>query len=528
MTARPDAPYQRLLTTDPPWDQGAPAVIDHIGRLVDLSADLGQADGARQAIQLCDRLRRDGCLSDEQAALLFYFEANAWGALVAPPPRDPTGVWDWTNEAFENQVRRLRQAKRSPGFSGLDPVRRAQVHTNLGNALDFIGRFVEALECYEQAVRAYPVYGMARGNLGICLCHYGSMQPHLPHRAGLCTTTAFLSRARSELAAALALSLEPNASPDFAGYLRRVEELLTGADSAEGLAPRGACPGASSRERRYRRWCLARRLFLNPLNDLGPFPEAASDVLHLPGVVAEPEQGRYVLSLFNQIKQEYAAARFLLYEGLTARAPHFADRDVTLADTLDSTAYSLSLQKTRLAFRAAYSVLDKLAFLLNTYLALGVRPERVNFRKLWHENEETRRGLKQGLKGRENWPLRGLFWLSRDLCAEGDDSQALDPDAQDLVRIRNHAEHRHLTVHEDTWLTPGNGRYGESPDGLGFAIGRRDFESRALRALKLVRSALVYLIHAVLVEEQARAATRPGNEVVLPLVVNPIDDRVKR
>jgi hypothetical protein len=218
----------------------------------------------------------------------------------------------------------------------------------------------------------------------------------------------------------------------------------------------------------------------------------------------------------------------LLYEGLTTKTTHFADRDVTLVDTLDFSAHSLCLEKTRLAFRTAYSILDKLAFLLNTYLALGVRPEKVNFRKLWHRNEDPRRGLKPELQGRENWPLRGLFWLSRDLSAEGDDRHALDPDAQDLVQIRNHLEHRHLTVHEGSWVTHGSGRYGESPDGLWFAIDRRDFESRALRALKLARSSLTYLIHAVLVEEQARAATRPRSQTIHPPVFNAIDDRAKR
>lgn len=118
-------------------------------------------------------------------------------------------------------------------------------------------------------------------------------------------------------------------------------------------------------------------------------------------------------------------------------------------------------------------------------------------------------------------------FLSRDLCAEGEDRHALDPKARDLVLIRNHLEHRHLTVHGGAWFITDPSRGGESPDGLGFAIDRQDLESRALRTLKFARSSLTYLIHAVLAEEQARAATRSINEPILPLVLNAIDDRTK-
>lgn len=40
--------------------------------------------------------------------------------------------------------------------------------------------------------------------------------------------------------------------------------------------------GRSKKEREYRRWCLNNRLFINPLNDVGPYPIAAHDVMTLP------------------------------------------------------------------------------------------------------------------------------------------------------------------------------------------------------------------------------------------------------
>src|SRR5690606_35055366 len=40
--------------------------------------------------------------------------------------------------------------------------------------------------------------------------------------------------------------------------------------------------GRSKMERQYRAWALDNGLFLSPLNDLGAYPIAAHDVLHLP------------------------------------------------------------------------------------------------------------------------------------------------------------------------------------------------------------------------------------------------------
>jgi tetratricopeptide (TPR) repeat protein len=528
MTPDPNEIYNRLLKAEPASVECATTTIQHIGDLIDISTDLSATAGARRAIQLCDGLRQNSSLTDEESALLYYFEANAWSVLVPWPGVGATDAWSWKNESFDNMIRRLRQAQRSPGFVHLDPLRRSQILTNLGNALDTIGRFVEALECYDRAVRVCPAHGMARGNLGVCLMHFGAMQPHLPHRPGYCTTTAFLIRAREELEAAL-ITLVPGDSRTFALYRDKIEHMLAVADGAEALVPRGAVPGTTKDERAYRRWCLLNCLFLNPINDLGRFAEASTDPLHLPPIVAELTQKKpYVQSLFNQLKQEYVTARFLLYEGIATKQPHFSDREVTLVNTLDYSAYSLYLEKTRLAFRMAYSQFDKIAFLLNAYLDLRIHPQRVNFRTLWYQNEEPKREIKLEFQKRENWPLRGLFGLSRDLSARNDDRDALDPDAQDLVLIRNHLEHKHIIIHEESWIGTGRGRGGETADGLSFAIDRQDFESRAVRSLKLARSALLYLIHALVVEEQERAKSRAQTDVILPLVLDPIDDDWKR
>ena len=143
------------------------------------------------------------------------------------------------------------------------------------------------------------------------------------------------------------------------------------------------------------------------------------------------------------------------------------------------------------------------------------------------KTRSTERGIKPEFKDRENRPLRGLFGLSRDFVARNDDRDALDPDAQDLVLIRNHLEHKHLTIHEESWIATGRGRGGETADGLSFAIDRQDFESRSPGPK--IGSLGASLPHSrLLIEEQNRAESRAQIDVILPLVLNPIDDDSKR
>src|SRR5437870_4983691 len=114
--------------------------------------------------------------------------------------------------------------------------------------------------------------------------------------------------------------------------------------------------GRSLEERMYRQWCLTHRLFLHPLNDLGPFPAAAVDAVSLPAVRVRLDEGPNLLGFFNQLKQEFASARYMLFAGMQRRCVHFADRGVRLTNTLDCPSYSFATEQIKVSFRVAYSL----------------------------------------------------------------------------------------------------------------------------------------------------------------------------
>lgn len=502
--------------------------IDRIGQLIDLAAELQDEKALHSSLVWCEMAHQRG-LSHTHRSVLHYFQANAWSALIAIRQNASLDQLDWsgeTSEWSEKEVISLRRSRNGEGFQSLPDNARCRVLTNLGCALDRLGRFSEAVECLDEAIDIDRLFGMAWGNRGIALTSYARGLPHLPHAPGLCSTTAFLKEALGSLELALALTLDPGSEKSFEKYRSFLAE-RRGEDHEPLIDLDSPSLGESEAEQAYRGWSLSHRLFINPLNDLGNLSAAALDVLHLPAITVSINTGPYYESFFNQMKQEFVSARFLFYEGITATSPHFSDSGVTLYDTTDYPVFGLSIERVKLALRSTYSLFDKMAFFLNYYLQLGIPAKQVNFRSFWYKSQNPKQGLKADIDGRCNWALRGMFWLAKDLYdSRPEFRDAMEPEAREIDVIRNHAEHKLLRVHE----FPENTAWarGTMPDEALFSIDRDGLYSRTMRMLKLTRSALVYLAYAVHIEEMRKQQARGSDEKIMNLEIEWIDDGRKR
>jgi hypothetical protein len=263
-------------------------------------------------------------------------------------------------------------------------------------------------------------------------------------------------------------------------------------------------------------------LFLNPLNDLGIHAIAARDVFGLPSFTTDLHEPPTLIGLFNQMKQEYVSARWMLYEGTTQDGPHFSDRDVALHNTLDYPSYSVAVEKVKAAFRIAYSLFDKIAFFINDYEKLGVNAKNVYFRSIWYANQDARNGALR-TEFTENWPLRGLFYLAKDLYEPSLQATA-EPDAQQLYLIRNCLEHSYLKVHEI--LLPGSSLDDAWRDRLAYSVQREDFYRKTLRVFRLARAGLIYLSLGMHSEEQRRSQGTPKT-LVAPMRLGLWEDEWK-
>jgi hypothetical protein len=482
-------------------------LLGKIGLLIDVSGDLGRKQGLDKATEWASLFEARE-VTEADKAVLEYFQANVWATRWKIRSISPEDAWAWEQPERQQQIFCLRRAVTHAGFAELPIFRRCQIYTNLANQLNSIGRFVDALEYWGRALNDNPKFGMAHGNVGYCLLTYAKALSDRGHQA------LFLKFAHDHLSFAISTQAQyegtgySDAKQFFKERKLEIESIADVKKISKTMSLTDHPMGDNDEEISYRQWCLENRLFLNPLNDLGEYPIANQDVFLLPPLTVEAGHPPTLIGFFNQLKQEFISARWFLYDGTHTKGVHFADKGVLLYNTLDYPSYSISVEKTKVAFRIAYSIFDKIAFFLNDYLALNLKPPKISFRKIWYENAEKDRNkwvIRDIFERSENWPLRGLFWLSKDLFEE-EFVNITEPDAQAVKEIRNHLEHKYLKAHDvlASQTDDPKSKPNWSEDQLAYSITRTDLEAKALRLFKLSRAALTYLSLGVRREELRR------------------------
>lgn len=169
-------------------------------------------------------------------------------------------------------------------------------------------------------------------------------------------------------------------------------------------------------------------------------------------------------------------------------------------DTLDYSVYSLSLEKTKIAFKICYSIFDKIAYFIYKYLNLGKINNRIGFKTIWYKNLDKNQGLDEKITKSDNWALRGLYWLSKDLYEKEFDTY-IEPQAREIAIIRNYIEHKSFKVVES--FNPIWTKETET-----YEIDRHLFTEKTLNVIKLSRSALMYLSFTIYEEESHREKNR--------------------
>jgi len=468
--------------------------VDRTCLLTDLAVELGRKDSLACVLAWYGAFEKRG-IHGELAIKLDFAKANAIAG-------DRYGTkWQWEQATLAREIFYLRRAVSHPEFDRIPKILRCKCLNNLGNRLRVAGRAIDALECWRRTLEVQPNFGMALCNRAIILANYAEALEDIGEKA------LFLWAAHKEASAALARTAIYTADRDEATrkVTKMLKEWIESALDMKGIAADGRDPlkepdtAATDEERGYRHWCLVNCLYLNPLNDLGPYTVATTDSMVLATHVVPVDAPHIFQSFFGQMKQEYVSARWLLYEGLTAKTPHLSDRDVLLQATDPRPSLSLAIEKVKIAYRISYSLFDKVSFFMTAYMELGIGAKQVSFRTLWStgENQPIRREF--DLTG--NWGFCALYWVAKD-CFEKANDEVAEPQARGLNDIRNHLEHKYLrvTVAESPTVPP-----------IDFAlmVSREQFERKALHLLKLARSALIYLAIGVGFEERRRAL-EPG------------------
>ncbi|WP_203649308.1 LA2681 family HEPN domain-containing protein [Secundilactobacillus yichangensis] len=362
-----------------------------------------------------------------------------------------------------------------------------QLLVNYANLLDSSGRIISAIEEYFKVVTVAR-FDMAEGNLAMSLMNYAKLIFDQNQRSFLLGEAKYLFE---DVLSHENLTMTSEAEASFSKSLDNLIKIHVSRSKIKGTQRK-----MSTEEREYRKWVGENVLALNPLNDVVHDINAAYDPIHF-GKFQTPvdyeESTRFqLIGLINEIKQEYVTARFQLYRGLTDYGVEFSDLDVYLVDNWDGAIYAYSVEQLKDAFKAIYSIFDRISFFINAYFKLKINFRSVSFKHIW----ESQKLL---TASKDNYALRGLNWIEKDLYRNDKKTKSenykdfLDPKMKEINTVRNFIEHRYLRVVQDSQKT-------KCSDFI-YEIRISDFRSMGLYLLKKCREAIILLLVTVYHEE---------------------------
>lgn len=368
-----------------------------------------------------------------------------------------------------------------------------ELFINYGNCLNKLGRTLDALDCYENAIQIDPNHPMALGNKGIALISYAEILPdhYITH----------FKEAYFYLESALSHNPPPESIPYFKQHMEFLERTFP-----EVIRDNTGYPGytleAHSRLEKYLiDFCLEHKLYLNPCNYCKKCDVCLGDNALINRMLIDNRDNKYnvntdpflVLSSYlNQIKQDYISARFLLilsqYDNFDI---NFVDKNVRKIKTPDRSVNNVYTQLLKFAFKSFYDVLDKIACFIDYYLNLQIPQNRIYFSSLWYSNR-NRTKIRSKIIKTNNPALNALFDIHSDLS---------DGIHNEYSQNRHKLTHRFLNI----------SRY----KGVSDSIDLGQFLSDTIDLAKITKRAILYTLSFIHIEERKKD---PNNDDYLKVI----------
>jgi tetratricopeptide (TPR) repeat protein len=401
---------------------------------------------------------------------------NLGNALDAEARLRPYTGPSWYLETYDLRVRSRKNFHRA-ARPKLPAELRARALTNLGNSLWRSHRWVEAYDAYLRALDIEPSNVVARtGAVRVLL------------------RAEELGVGNADVLRAVAARHLEKAKQDRD---RLVE--LAGAEAAQRLAAlfdrdiRGGQYPDLSEATDYEKF-VARHRLAPSLTIEGLEPSVKRwDSLRLGSIIESLDRGAGVppvFAMFNILKGDYIAARWLCYVALNKAAPESG----WYADTLDYATYGTNPSLLILAQRATLDVLDKIAVFVTEYLSIVQNPRTITFRNRWHEKASEPPGLRwhPDLASELEAGNPGFIALAET---------ALDVQPEGFLynkkQVRDIGTHRFGIIHDIAGKPSRESRYITHYE-------EEEFTETLIETLRLVRASLVYLVEAVARREAAR------------------------
>lgn len=351
--------------------------------------------------------------------------------------------------------------------------------TNLGNELLRAHRYVEAYDYYARALEYDPTNGVALTGAARVLLH-------LVER-GIGDGKILLRVAARHLKTAQANAERIRQLAGEYGYKMVADLLNTDLGDTE-------MPDLSTADD-YQRFVAKHRLALAPTIEGLDLSMPRWDSLRIGEIferISDAAAGNPPLfgipplfAMFNVLKGDYLAARYLAYLALNGDVPESG----SYADTLDYATYGMRSSLLTLSQRACFDLLDKVAVAASEYLRLPGSPKGITFLNRWFDDQDTKRWHPQVLYEIRsgNTALIAITEVARDVAGGGF--------LQEKRAMRHSSTHRFTVLHDLFGEPRRKSRYIEH-------YSSDDFIAHLIETIQLTRAVLFYFVEMIRHREQ--------------------------
>lgn len=441
-------------------------------------------------ISECKKILQNEVLKDNAKKSLNYWLGNLFSCKSSI---NSENIQDWKNNKFPTHLVECINYHRKAFYLDTESPLHDEVKTNIANELDKFGRIIEAIDLWncDFSLKGDTPF-VSSYHKGFALLKLSKYINDLGH-AERYEFEAY--KIFKNLLLKIDKSSHKQLVKSFKGN-KRIKHFIKWGDVAykvkKNLEDFVDTENYSEEEQKYREWCLKNKLFLNHLNDLTTSIIANQDIIQFPTHSTGPTRIPYFSAAFSAIKREYCFARFMAFEAVNEIHPSYENKKLYLVDTLDWVRYEGYIEKLKTSLRLAFSVLDSLANLMYHYFLNKELRENVGF---------TGTFIKKHFSNFDNQFIDSLYWLALDLTDIEENSKrwpAPNPDGKMIRQIRNAMEHNWLRV-SDRMETKR-----EDDDFAKFVITSDGLKDITLKTFKLVRSAILYFVLAVKVNEDSK------------------------
>lgn len=488
---------KQLLTENP----GNPAVHSLCsGLLIDCGTALGTPEPVNLGISLIeDILKNLPDLSGNHLVNLHYNLSNGY-ATQASLFRE-AGDFEAAAKAFQNQKYYLQTVllQKEEIYPDLLP----SVIANYANLLEHLGRTVEAVDYYYDCLTVAPNHAIAMGNCSYALKRLFNISTKhnlklLYEAWRLLKKACNLQSEVIELAGCHVLSyysknlneLEQEISRLHPDGVKGLEDWIVGFDEIH----RSWEPSSSLRKIHSDRLLLT----VNPILSNCP-TEYTDEIFFESMVVPIDDDGnrwfQYLCHTFNNIKEDFATARYLYYRSQSQDRELIESSTITsYMDTLDYADFGLRSGFLKSSLRLSADLLDKCAVFINLYLDLAHPEDQVSFGNFWYNKRRYDKKFLPKIEKRlsSNHFLAALYDLQRDLY----EGRYPFP----FKNLRNEATHKRLVL---SWY----GSLEEEIKSYSFS----SFQEVTHSLLRMAKAAIIYVVGTVMLEEKDRELERTKN-----------------